>query len=351
VPIPDLLRELLLAVGPSGHEEPAARVWREAAAPFAEVHSDSFGTSYARVSAAAGAPTLAVLGHIDEIGFQVTHIGEDGLVSFSILGGFSADTLVGQRVLLAGRNGLVRGVVGRREVSDGRRSDRPKLEHSDLHIDLGAASREEAETLVSPGDAGVWQGEPLELAHGRFVSRALDNRLGAYIALEAARRVAEAGDATVDVVAVAVVQEELGSHGARAAAYSLDPQVALAIDVTWATDVPGGNPKRLGKVELGSGVAISRGPVINPRVAELLAETAEQEEIPHSFEIYSGATQTDADSLYIARGGIPTGVVSIPIRNMHSPVELASLEDLEAVIGLVVGFARRLSPETSFLRP
>jgi putative aminopeptidase FrvX len=350
VAIPDLLRELLLAVGPSGHEEPAARVWRDAASSFAAVHGDSLGTSYARVSAGEGAATLAVIGHIDEIGFQVTHIGEDGLLSFTTLGGFSAEMLVGQRVLIVWRTGIVSAVVGRRESHEGRRGDRPKLEHSDLHVDLGAASRDEAAELVRPGDAGVWHADPLELAHGRIVSRALDNRLGAYVAFESARRVAEAADATLDLVAVAAVQEEIGFHGARTAAFALDPRVALAIDVTWATDAPGGNPKRAGKVELGSGATITRGPVINPRVSDLLTEAAEAEGIPHCFEVFSGNTQTDADAVHVARGGIPTGVISIPIRYMHSPCELASLDDLEAVIRLVVAFARRLTPETSFVR-
>jgi putative aminopeptidase FrvX len=349
VPIPDLLLELLTAVGPSGREEPAAQIWRNAAASFAEVHADSLGTSYARVPASGGAPTLAVIGHIDEIGLQLTHIDEYGLLSFAIIGGYSAETLVAQRVLLSGTNGLVTGVIGRRE-SDRKRADSPKLEHSDLHIDIGAGNGEEAADLVRVGDVGVWQGDPVELANGRFASRALDNRLGAYIALESARRVAEAGDAAYDFVAVAAVQEEIGYHGARTAAFALDPQLALAVDVIGATDVPGADPKKSGKVELGSGAAITRGPVVNPRVAELLVEAAEQEEIPHSFEIATGRTMTDADAVHVARGGVPTGLVSIPIRNLHSPCELASLSDIEAVIRLVVAFTRRLQPETTFLR-
>jgi putative aminopeptidase FrvX len=349
--IPNLLRELLTAAGPSGHEGPAAEVWRVAAAGFAEVTSDTLGTSFARVRAGEGAPTLAIVGHIDEIGFAIVHIGDDGMLTFSELGGYDPEQMAGQRVLIAGREGTVIGVVGRRMRSrTEKRSDRKALDHSDLHIDIGAASREEAELLVRPGDAGVWEGEPLELPNGRVASRALDNRLGAYAALEAARRVAEAGDAQLDVVAVAAVMEEVGFEGSRTAAFSLDPQVALALDVTWATDVPGGDPKRSGKIELGSGAAITRGPVVNTVVSDLLAEAAEAEKIAHSFEIYTGRTQTDADAVHDARGGVPTGVVSIPLRYMHSPCELCSLDDLEAVIALTTAFARRLTRETSFLR-
>src|SRR5579885_2443011 len=345
MPVPDLLRELLGAVGPSGHEEPAAAVWRAAASAFAEVTTDTLGTSFARVRAAGpGAPTLALVGHIDEVGIAITHVGDDGMLAFAELGGFQAEQLAGQRVLIAGREGIVPGVVGRRRVHPDERAERKPLEHAELHVDVGARSREAAERLVRVGDAGVWDGPLLELPNGRIVSRALDNRLGAYAALEAARRVAAAGDARVDVVAVAAVQEELGYHGSRTA------QFALAIDVTWATDVPGGDPKRAGKVELGAGAAITVGPVLNARVSDLLVEVAEAEGIAHCFEVNTARTYTDADAVHVARAGVPTGLVSIPLRYMHSPVEMCELGDLEAVVALVAAFARRLGPDTSFLR-
>jgi endoglucanase len=350
VAVPSILQDLLTAVGPSGREAPAAAVWREAAAGFAEVSSDSLGTSYARVRAGDGAPTLVVLGHIDEIGVAITHVGEDGLLAYSVIGGFDAEQLAGQRVVIAGRDGTVHGVVGRRYLRGEERRERPRLDHADLHIDIGARSREDAERLVRPGDVAVWLGEPLELANGRVASRALDDRLGAYASLEVARRVAAAGDAQVDVVAVAAVQEELGYHGARTAAYALDPQVAIAIDVTWSTDVPGGNPRRVGKIELGGGAAITLGPVVNTVVSDLLRETADAEGIPYCVEVYAGRTNTDADAVHVSRAGVPTGVVSVPLRYMHSPVETCSLDDLEAVIALVTAFARRLDRETSYLR-
>ena len=207
------------------------------------MHSDTLGTSFARVRAGEGAPTLAIIGHIDEIGFAITNIEESGLLSFSTIGGFSPEMLAGVRVSIAGREGDVPGVIGRRIIPPEKRSERGKLELSDLHIDIGAKDREDASRLVRAGDAGVWVGEPLELPNGRVVSKSMDNRLGAYVALEAARRVAEGGKAQVDVVGVAAVQEELGYYGARTAAFSLDPDVAIAIDVTYATDVPGRRPE------------------------------------------------------------------------------------------------------------
>jgi endoglucanase len=350
VAIPDLLRDLLVAPGPSGHEGAAARVWRDAAAGFAEVHSDTLGTSFARVRAGEDAPTFAVVGHIDEIGIAITNIEESGLLSFSTIGGFSPEMLAGARVSIAGREGEVPGVIGRRIIPPEKRSERGKVEISDLHVDIGAENREDAARLVRPGDAGVWVGEPLELPNNRLVSKSMDNRVCAYVALEVARRVAESGGAQVDVVGVAAVQEELGYYGARTAAFSLDPTAAIAIDVTYATDVPGGDPRAAGKIDLGSGAAIGRGPILHTGVTELLARTAEEEGIPHTFEVLTNRTHTDADAVHISRAGVPTGLVSVPLRYMHSPVELGSLDDLEAVISLVAAFAGRLTPETSFLR-
>ncbi len=349
MPIPRLLHELLTAVGPSGAEEPASRIWREAAAPFATVHGDTLGTSFARVGSGTG-PTLAVIGHIDEIGFAITHIDGEGILSFSILGGFAAEVLAGQRVLVAGRGGPVEGVVGVRTRSRRERADRTGLRRDDLHIDIGATSAEDAGARVAAGDVGVWHGEPLELPNGRIVSRALDNRLGAYAALEAARRIADGGGIGANVVAVASVQEEISHDGARTAAFAVEPDVALVLDVTWATDAPGESAKRAGKVELGSGAAITRGPVANRLVSDLLVKAAEEDAIPHTIEVQTGATHTDADDVHRSRGGVPTGIVSIPIRYMHSPCELAALDDLESVVALVVAFASRLTSDTSFVR-
>ncbi|HZQ82995.1 MAG TPA: M20/M25/M40 family metallo-hydrolase [Gaiellaceae bacterium] len=348
--VPELLESLLTASGISGHEEEPARVWREAASAFAEVSSDTLGSSFARVRAGDGAPTLVLMGHIDEIGISITNIEENGFLSFTTIGGVGPETLHGQRLQIFTRNGPIPAVACRKRVSPEQIRDRPKLELADVHIDIGAKDRADAESLVRVGDPGVWIGPPVELPHGRLVSKALDNRLGAYIALESARRIAENGRAQVDVVAVAAVQEEIGLYGARAAAYGLDPQVALAIDVTIATDVPGGDASRAGRIELGAGAMISRGPTLNKRVTELLSDVAEAEEIAHAYEVYSRTTSTDADEIHLTRAGVPTGLLSIPTRYVHSPNEMCDLADVEAVIRLIVGFSERLTPETSFLR-
>jgi endoglucanase len=349
---PDILQALLRAPGPSGHEEEPTRIWRDAASAFAEVTSDTLGTSFARVPASGkDAATLALVGHIDEVGVTVTNIEESGLLSFTTLGGISPETLAAQRIQFLTRNGdRVRGAIARKRIQPEARRDAPRTELADLHIDIGAKSREEAEKLVQVGDAAVWDGEPVELPNGRLMSRALDNRLGAYVVLEAARRLAEAKDVAVDVVAVAATQEEIGSVGARAAAYGLDPALALAVDVTPATDYPGGDPRRAGRIELGMGAMIARGPTLNKRVAELLAEAAEADGIPHAFEVYTRGTQTDADEFHSARAGVPTGLLSIPMRYLHTPNEVCDLADVEAVIRAIVAVAKRLERGGSFLR-
>jgi endoglucanase len=351
VPVPPLLHDLLTAFGPSGHEGDAARVWREAASAFAEVTSDTLGTSFARVGPGDGAPALAFVGHIDEIGLAVTNVEESGVLSFVAVGGISPEPFVGARVEIRGRDGLVPGVVGRRRLSPGQTGgDRPRLELRDLFVDIGARNRDEAAALVRPGDVGVWLGEPLELPNGRLVSKALDNRLGAYVVLEAARRLADAGGLEVDVVAVAPAQEELGSYGARPAGYALNPLAAVVVDVTFASDQPGGDDAVAGRIHVGAGSAIGRGPTLNRRLTDRLVELAERDGVDHSFEVYTRRTMTDADELHLTREGIPTGLLSIPTRYIHSPGELCSLADVEACVELLVAFARSVRRGDDFLR-
>ena len=322
--LPDLLHRLLTTPGPSGHEGRVRAVWAEAAGAFAEVTSDAMGSAVARVPGKADGPTVALVGHIDEIGVLVTHVEDSGQVAFATVG-YSPDVLVGQRVLLLGRDGEVPGVIGRRRVPPEESRDRGATKLSDLHIDIAARDGADARARVRVGDAGVLASEPIELANGRYAGRAMDNRIGAYVVLEAARRIAEAGGAAGDLLAVASVQEEIGSFGARAGAFGLAPDVAIAVDITPASDVPGGDPRTSGKVELGGGPAIDRAPTMNPGLIELLLAVAEDEGIAVSFEISTRLTHTDADEIHLSRGGVPTALVSVPLRYTHSPVELVQL--------------------------
>ena len=350
VPVPDLLRMLLEAPGPSGHEARAAEVWRAAASAFAEVTTDPMGSSFARVRGRHGGPTVVLMGHVDECGIVVTHVEEGGTLSFAVVGGYNPEVLVGQRVLLLGREGDVPGVIMRSRIAPESIKDREPVRISHLHVDVGARDADEARSLVRVGDVGVLVGEPLELPNGRLVSKALDNRAGAYVVLEAARRIAEAGGAAGDLVAVASVQEEIGLFGARASAFALEPDVAIAVDITPSSDVPGGDPRESGEVRLGDGPALDRAPALNPRLIELLVDTAEREGIGLCFEISTRYTHTDADEIHLSRGGVPTALVSVPLRYTHTAAETVQLSDVEDAIRLITATVLRIDGETSFAR-
>ncbi|HEY5977495.1 MAG TPA: M42 family metallopeptidase [Solirubrobacterales bacterium] len=345
---PALLDQLLRAGAPSGYEGPAARVWREAAS-FAALSSDGLGSSVARIGEEG--PLLAVVGHIDEIGLVVTHIDEKGFLYFAPIGGWDPQILVGQRVEVRGRDGLVPGVVGRKPIHLLDPDQRKKVvELKGLHIDIGAADRDEAAELVRVGDPAVIAAEPVELVGERLVSRSMDNRLGAYVALESLRRTSESDAFKASFAAVAAVQEEIGLFGARTSTFSVRPDLAIAVDVTHATDAPGVDEKEVGSHPLGSGAVIGRGSTLSPKVFELLVEAAEAEGIDYSIGASGRGTSTDADAIQISRSGIPTGLVSIPIRYMHSPVELVDLGDVEAAVKLVAAFAARLDGEIDLSR-
>jgi endoglucanase len=334
--IPGLLDDLLRAHGPVGHEQLAYDVVRGAVEGVGTVETDSVGNLVVRT--ADGPPRLALFAHLDVIGLAVSHVGEDGLLAVHTLAPWRAGLAWGQQVEIRTAAGPVSGVVSRRV------SDSEKVEWDQLYVDIGAASGEEARALAAPGDPIVAVSPPLELAHGRVSSRNLDNRAGVYVALEAFRRLGGDG-----VAVVGAAHEELGGQGARVAAHRLRPELALAIDVTYATDAPAGDANEAGRHVLGGGPAIFRGPAIHPRVFELLVEAAKGEGLDYSVETGS-RTHTDADSIFGSRDGIPTGVVSIPLRNMHSPIEIAELADLEACVRLLVAFARLLGPGLDLAR-
>ncbi|HYM55148.1 MAG TPA: M42 family peptidase [Solirubrobacteraceae bacterium] len=352
---PQLLLDLLAARGPSGYESAPARVWAEAAGAFAEVSTDVVGTPLALVSAKHGYESpgrrLLVMGHIDEIGLIVTHIDDEGYLWFAAVGGWDAQILVGQRVVLDTAGGPLTGVVGKKPIHLLREEDRKKVaDIREMHIDIGAGDGKEARERVAIGDVAVIDSPPAELPNGRLTSRALDNRLGSFVALEAARLVAEAGGAQWELAAVAAAQEEITFGGSRTSAFALEPDAAIVIDVTHATDAPGIEAKEAGKHELGSGPVIGRGSTLNHGMFELLRQTAEAEKIPFTVEATARATGTDADAVHVSRGGVPTGLVSIPLRYMHSPVELVQLDDVHACARLIAAAALRLDGDTSFAR-
>jgi putative aminopeptidase FrvX len=349
--MPETLYKLLTAAGPSGYEQAPAAVFREAAGAFAEVTYDTVGSTVARVAGTGEGRSVAIVGHIDEIGLIVHHIDDDGFLWFTGIGGWDPVVLVGQRVVIATRTGVIPGVVGKKPIHLMKDDDRKRVPQlKDLHIDIGAADGDEARGLVRVGDVAVIDAEPVEFPNNRFVSRSFDNRIGCFVALEAARIVSEAGGAPGDVYALAVAQEEITFGGARTSAYSLNPDVAIAVDVTFATDQPGLSEQELGRHRFGGGPVLTRGATLDPLVFELLHDAAEAEGIPFSVSASARATGTDADAFHIARAGIPSSVVSVPLRYMHSSVEMMQLDDIENTAKLIAAFAMRLAPDTDFRR-
>ncbi|ABG03707.1 peptidase M42 [Rubrobacter xylanophilus DSM 9941] len=347
----DFLKRLLSAPGPSGREEAAARVWREEAGRFADgVRGDRMGNSFATLNPG-GRPRVMLSGHIDEIGLIVTHVDEQGFVRFKGVGGWDPQVLVGQRVRLRTGSGEIPGVIGKKAIHLMESEERKKAsEIKGLWIDIGARDAEEARRSVRVGDVAVLDQEPVELPNGRLASRSLDNRMGAFVVLEALRLLSEEEGLSAEVVAVATVQEEVGIYGARGAAFGLDPDAAIAVDVTHATDTPGVPKNEHGDHPLGSGPVIARASVLSPLVTDGLVSAAEREGIPYTLEADSSRTGTDADAIHLSRAGIATGLVSCPNRYMHSPNEMVELGDLEGCARLIASYVRSLGPDADFVR-
>lgn len=347
----DFLERLLDAPGPSGFEVRPARVWRAEAEGFAdEVRVDVTGNSVALLNPE-GRPRVMLAGHIDEIGLQVTHVDDDGYLYVDEIGGWDPQVLVGQRVTVLGSEGDVPGVVGKKPIHLIDREERKRAARTkDLWVDVGAGSRDEvAELGVRVGDPLVVSAGLVRLAGDRIASRAIDNRIGAYVVLETLRILASE-EPEASVAAVATAQEEIGRLGGGAAtsAFALEPDVALVVDVTFSTDVPDVEKKGHGDHEIGGGPVVSRGSAAHPRVFERLVEVAEEEGIEHTIQASPSSTRTDADGIHLSRAGVPTGLVSVPNRYMHSPNEVVSTGDLDRAARLMAAFVAGLGPDTDF---
>ncbi|HEX2729797.1 MAG TPA: M42 family metallopeptidase [Rubrobacteraceae bacterium] len=346
----EFLKKLLSTPGPSGYEGAAAGVWREEAEQFAEVRGDRMGNSFATLNAG-GSPRVMLAGHIDEIGVMVTHIDDQGLLRFTGVGGWDSQVLVGQRIRLQTKSGEIVGVVGKKAIHVMEAEERKKVSDiKSLWIDIGAKDGDEAKGMVRVGDVGVLDQDLIELPNGRIASRSVDNRMGAFVVLEALRLLSEEDGISAEVVAVACVQEEIGLYGARGAAFDLDPDAAIAVDVTHATDTPGVSKNENGDHALGSGPVIKRASNLSPIVSEGIIAAAESENIAYTLEADSRSTGTDADAIQFTRAGIATCVISCPNRYMHSPNEVVDLQDVQNVARLIAAYIKTLDADTDFVR-
>lgn len=344
------LTRLLDTPGPSGFEGAAARAWREEASGFAvTVAADVHGNSIA-VGNPNGAPTIMLAGHIDEIGLIVTYIDDQGFVYVAPIGGWDPQVLVGQRIRFLGIGGDVYGVVGKKPIHVIKREEREKaVKLPDLWIDIGAASRDAAQQMIRVGDAGVIDARFLRLPNNRIASRSIDDRIGAFVVLEALRRYASSPGAA-RVVAVATTQEEIGylGGGALPGANRVNPAMAIAVDVTFATDSPGVEKKEVGECALGGGPVFARGSVISPVVFGLLVDAARRLDVPYTVRAAGRNTSTDADAIHISREGVATALVGIPNRYMHSPNEMVSLDDVNRAADVIAEACRAVTPATDF---
>ena len=346
----NFLRTLVNTPSPVGHEARGQRVWLDYARRFAEeTFSDAYGNCVATLNKG-GSPRLMLAGHADEIGMSVNYINDEGYLYVRKLGGMDAAITKAQRVIVHTRNGPVKGVVGNVAPHLKKDEEEPKPpKMHDLFIDIGAASRKEAQRLVRIGDPVTLDDEFEVLRGNLVVARAFDNRIGTFAVAETLRLLKESNARlAAEVCAVSSVQEEVGLLGARQIAYSLKPDVALVVDVTHATDYPTVNKPQHGDVKVGGGPAITHGGCNHPEVVARIEAVAKVKKIPLQHEAMSSATGTDTDAIFWTRGGIASALISLPNRYMHSPVELISLKDLEMIPQLLAAFAASLKAGEEF---
>lgn len=344
------LQKLINTPSPSGHEARGQKVWLEYAGKFAdETFSDAYGNAVA-VFNKGGSPRLMLAGHADEIGMVVNYINNDGFIYVKKIGGIDPGITKAQRVTIHSRKGPVRGVVGNVAPHLTKNDKERKVpEIHDLFIDIGVSSKKDAEALVRIGDPMTLVDE-FELLRGDLaISRAFDNRIGTFAVAETLRLLKEGKKKiNAEVCAVSNIMEEVGLLGARQIAYSLKPDAALVVDVTHATDYPTVNQQRHGEIKIGGGPSLTHGGCNHPEIVDRLEELAKAAKIELQHEAMSATSGTDTDVIFWTRGGIPSALISLPNRYMHSPVELVSLKDLEQIPQLMAAFAGSLKKGEQF---
>jgi endoglucanase len=348
------LLDLLNTPSPTGFELPGQRKWAAYVRKLAErVENDAYGTAWATIEGSAKKPRRVMLeAHADEIGFIVKHITKDGYLHIDRIGGSDTATARGRRLDILGENGAVRGIVGNTAIHlrrDSKGDEKAPSVH-ELYVDVGASKPEEVTALgIRVGHAAVYADAVEEFGKNRIVGRALDNRIGGFIISQVLARLAKAKKKPAStVIAVNAVQEEIGGFGAKMAAHRLMPDVCIVIDVTHATDTPGIEHAMHGDVKLGGGPSVTHGTSNHPQVVKRLLDCAKKEGIPIQHESSSRYTGTDTDVIFDVREGIPSALVSLPLRYMHSVVEMADLADVEKVITLLTAFALSVTEKDEF---
>jgi len=345
------LLELLDTPSPTGLEMPGQRLWAKHLEGSAEsVECDAYGSTWASLPGKSKR-RIMLAAHADEIGWIIKHVQDDGFLRLDRVGGSDHATARGRRLRLLGDQGEVTGIIGNTAIHlRDRNGDEKAPKVHELWVDVGASSAKEVAALgLRVGHFAVYADATTELAHDRLVSRALDNRLGSFIIAQALKRVARAKRQPAwSLTCLNTVQEEIGGNGAMMASYRLQPDACLCLDVTHATDTPGISAAEHGKVTLGGGPTVTHGSANHPQLVERLIEVADQEKIPIQHEATSRFTGTDTDKIFHQREGIPSALVSLPLRCMHSVVETADLGDVEHTIRLLAAFVLSLRAKDRF---
>jgi len=346
----DFLLRMLHTPSPSGFEQPVQRIVRQRMRAFADqIRPDVHGNTIVALNPK-GSPRIMLAGHCDQVGFMVRYINDEGFIHFVSIGGIDASVVPGLRLTIHTARGPVEGVVGRKAVhlmKPEERGGRPAL--NELWLDIGAKNREAAASRVAIGDPITYALDVVRMGPDLIAAPGLDDKIGTFIVMEVVRMLKASGGCACAVFAVSTVQEELGLRGAHTSCFGLDPQVGIAVDVTHATDYPGVDKKTGGDITLGKGPVVSVGPNINPVVSGLLLEAASKKTIAVQRLGEPGPTGTDANAIQISRAGVAAGLVSIPDRYMHTPVEMVNLADVEDTIRLLTETCLSISPKTDFV--
>lgn len=344
----DLLKRLLLTPSPSGFERPIQNVVREVMADCADrVTTDLHGNVIIAKNPDAKLRVM-LAGHCDQIGLIVQHIDGDGFIYAAGIGGWDIQVLLGQRMTIWTSSGPVQGVIARKAIhllTDEERKQVPKMK--DLWIDIGAKDKEDAQQQIRIGDPVTLELGYQPLRNQLSIAPGMDDKCGLWVVLEAFRRASQCG-VECGLFAVSTVQEEIGLRGAQTSSFTVDAQVGIAVDVTHATDCPTIDKKQEGDIRLGLGPVVYRGPNMNPVVVERLLATAAANNLPYQLAANPRATGTDANTMQISRGGMATGLVSIPNRYMHSPVEMISLDDIDHAADLIAAFVCSIKSDDDF---
>ncbi|MCF7836000.1 MAG: M42 family metallopeptidase [Candidatus Marinimicrobia bacterium] len=344
------LRKLMKTISPSGYEEDASKMWRKEAVDCGMfVRTDEMGNSMAQnTKNLVPPPSIMLAGHIDEIGLMITYINDDGFLYFSTIGGWDDQVLPGQHVEIKTKDGILPGVIGKNPIHLIEAKERKNaVKTTDLWIDIGALDKTQATSLVDIGDCAVVHRSFRRLKGDNVACRGFDDKIGAFVVLQVLKRLSGSATKNPRVCAVATTQEEVGLRGGRTSAFSVNPDVGIAVDVTFTTDTPTTKPKKnvLGEISLGKGPVVTRGVNITPWLFNLIIETAKKEHIPHQVCADSRPTGTDANAMQMSRGGMATALISVPNRYMHSPCEIVNLDDVDNTIELLAKVAIKITPE------